>query len=97
MATYDAWIFKSEMAFGGDFGQSLADLLLDMASTRSLEEPNDPESIQKSFARHLEYSLACTRFKFTMQEPLSLTVFLLIYRFSIIFKGPHIHTIYIII
>ena len=23
-------------------------------------EPNDPESIQKSFARHLEYSLACT-------------------------------------
>lgn len=31
-------------------------------------EPNDPESIQKSFARHLEYSLACTRFKFTMQD-----------------------------
>ena len=31
------------------------------------EEPNDPESIQKSFARHLEYSLACTRFSFTMQ------------------------------
>eukprot|EP00438_Fugacium_kawagutii_P031053 Skav216750 [mRNA] locus=scaffold3744:104947:109984:+ [translate_table: standard] len=31
-------------------------------------EANDPESIQKSFARHLEYSLACTRFKFTMQD-----------------------------
>ena len=31
-------------------------------------EPNDPESIQKSFARHLEYSLACTRFNFTMQD-----------------------------
>ena len=31
------------------------------------KEPNDPESIQKSFARHLEYSLACTRFNFTMQ------------------------------
>merc|ERR550532_1450570 len=28
-------------------------------------EANDPESIQKSFARHLEYSLACTRFNFT--------------------------------
>ena len=35
------------------------------------EEPNDPESIQKSFARHLEYSLACTRFKFTMQATAS--------------------------
>ncbi|CAE7240686.1 glpV, partial [Symbiodinium pilosum] len=31
-------------------------------------EPNDQESIQKSFARHLEYSLACTRFNFTMQD-----------------------------
>lgn len=31
-------------------------------------EPNDPESIQKSFARHLEYSLACTRFNFTMED-----------------------------
>eukprot|EP00435_Cladocopium_sp_Y103_P033112 s1995_g8.t1 len=31
-------------------------------------EPNDAESIQKSFARHLEYSLACTRFNFTMQD-----------------------------
>ncbi|CAL1137287.1 unnamed protein product [Cladocopium goreaui] len=31
-------------------------------------EANDPASIQKSFARHLEYSLACTRFKFTMQD-----------------------------
>ena len=31
-------------------------------------EPNDPEAIQKSFARHLEYSLACTRFNFTMQD-----------------------------
>jgi len=27
-------------------------------------EANDPESIQKAFARHLEYSLACTRFSF---------------------------------
>lgn len=32
-----------------------------------MQEANDPASIQKSFARHLEYSLACTRFKFTMQ------------------------------
>jgi len=31
-------------------------------------EPNDPESIQKAFARHLEYSLACTRFNFTMAD-----------------------------
>jgi starch phosphorylase len=31
-------------------------------------ESNDPESIQKSFARHLEYSLACTRFNFTMDD-----------------------------
>jgi len=31
-------------------------------------EPNDPESIQKAFARHLEYSLACTRFNFTMED-----------------------------
>ena len=31
------------------------------------KEPNDPESIQRSFARHLEYSLAITRFNFTMQ------------------------------
>jgi len=31
-------------------------------------EPNDPESIQKAFARHLEYSLACTRFNFTMND-----------------------------
>jgi len=29
-------------------------------------EANDIESIQKSFARHLEYSLACTRFGFSM-------------------------------
>ena len=45
---------------------------VDMASLQRLQEPNDPESIQKSFARHLEYSLACTRFKFTMQELLCL-------------------------
>jgi len=31
-------------------------------------EANDPESIQKSFARHLEYSLACTRFSYTMED-----------------------------
>jgi len=31
-------------------------------------EPNDQESIKKSFARHLEYSLACTRFNFSMQD-----------------------------
>eukprot|EP00930_Biecheleria_cincta_P068670 TRINITY_DN5636_c0_g1_i1.p1 TRINITY_DN5636_c0_g1~~TRINITY_DN5636_c0_g1_i1.p1 ORF type:complete len:917 (+),score=207.90 TRINITY_DN5636_c0_g1_i1:69-2753(+) len=31
-------------------------------------QPNDPESIQKAFARHLEYSLACTRFNFTLQD-----------------------------
>jgi starch phosphorylase len=31
-------------------------------------EANDPESIQKSFARHLEYSLACTRFNFTDED-----------------------------
>jgi starch phosphorylase len=31
-------------------------------------ESNDPESIQKSFAAHLEYSLACTRFNFTMAD-----------------------------
>merc|ERR1719440_2303845 len=31
-------------------------------------EANDPESIQKSFARHLEYSLACTRFNFTKED-----------------------------
>jgi len=31
-------------------------------------ESNDPESIQKAFARHLEYSLACTRFSFTMED-----------------------------
>eukprot|EP00931_Biecheleriopsis_adriatica_P084321 TRINITY_DN580_c0_g1_i5.p1 TRINITY_DN580_c0_g1~~TRINITY_DN580_c0_g1_i5.p1 ORF type:complete len:940 (+),score=273.60 TRINITY_DN580_c0_g1_i5:84-2903(+) len=31
-------------------------------------EANDPESIQKSFARHLEYSLACTRFNFTKSD-----------------------------
>mmetsp|Transcript_57996 Transcript_57996/g.135615 ORF Transcript_57996/g.135615 Transcript_57996/m.135615 type:complete len:891 (+) Transcript_57996:107-2779(+) len=31
-------------------------------------ESNDPEAIQKAFARHLEYSLACTRFQFTMAD-----------------------------
>eukprot|EP00403_Amphidinium_massartii_P038293 CAMPEP_0178433666 /NCGR_PEP_ID=MMETSP0689_2-20121128/33026_1 /TAXON_ID=160604 /ORGANISM="Amphidinium massartii, Strain CS-259" /LENGTH=957 /DNA_ID=CAMNT_0020055707 /DNA_START=20 /DNA_END=2893 /DNA_ORIENTATION=+ len=31
-------------------------------------EKNDPASIQKSFARHLEYSLACTRFDFSMPD-----------------------------
>ncbi|CAE7021852.1 glpV [Symbiodinium sp. CCMP2456] len=31
-------------------------------------EPNDQDSIKKSFARHLEYSLACTRFNFRMQD-----------------------------
>ena len=39
-----------------------------VTSQSTTKEPNDPESIQKSFARHLEYSLACTRFKFTMQD-----------------------------
>jgi starch phosphorylase len=31
-------------------------------------EANDPASIQKAFARHLEYSLACTRFSFSMED-----------------------------
>jgi starch phosphorylase len=31
-------------------------------------EANDSDSIQKSFARHLEYSLACTRFEFSMND-----------------------------
>jgi len=31
-------------------------------------EANDIESIQKSFARHLEYSLACTRFGFSIDD-----------------------------
>lgn len=30
-------------------------------------ETNDQGSTQKSFARHLEYSLACARFNFTME------------------------------
>eukprot|EP00403_Amphidinium_massartii_P023851 CAMPEP_0178398414 /NCGR_PEP_ID=MMETSP0689_2-20121128/14760_1 /TAXON_ID=160604 /ORGANISM="Amphidinium massartii, Strain CS-259" /LENGTH=888 /DNA_ID=CAMNT_0020019175 /DNA_START=81 /DNA_END=2747 /DNA_ORIENTATION=+ len=31
-------------------------------------ESNEPQEIQKAFARHLEYSLACTRFQFSMTD-----------------------------
>eukprot|EP00439_Symbiodinium_sp_Y106_P086950 s128_g37.t1 len=41
-------------------------------------EPNDQESIKKSFARHLEYSLACTRFNFSMQDLPAAVHFLLV-------------------
>ena len=48
----------------------------------SAKEPNDQESIKKSFARHLEYSLACTRFNFSMQD-LPRAV-----RFLLVVEGP---------
>ena len=48
------------------------------AAFTSAKEPNDQESIKKSFARHLEYSLACTRFNFSMQDLPAAVHFLLV-------------------
>jgi len=59
---------QSERPMPADTGDEHPAQMEKLWKLMSTYQPNDPESIQKAFARHLEYSLACTRFNFTMED-----------------------------